>query len=64
MKFKTFQIIALFGEVLSFVLAGIHFANKNYGFALISYLLGSIIAVYLGKQIEKNAIKKYKEEKK
>jgi len=58
---RNFTIGLGFGaEMVFFILAGM-FITKSLGNFLISFIFGIIIAGFVGKLIEKDAIEKYKE---
>lgn len=62
MKTQTNITIGFAAEIIFFVLAGIYLANDRWGYSLIALFFAIIIARYVGKEIEKDAIEKYKKE--
>ncbi len=60
MKNKTNITIGFTGEIVFFGLTGIYFAQGDYWYGLIALIIGGIVAGYVGKLIEKDAIERYK----
>jgi len=57
---KGFIFFGFMLEIFSFVVAGIYLANIKYISFIVCMLFAMFFAVAVGKEIEKNAIEKYK----
>lgn len=63
MKFQTYQTVGFMGEIVLFFLSGFYVAKGKIWTGVIAYLIAVTLALHVGKEIEKNAIKKYQEGK-
>ncbi len=62
MKTKIKIAIGFAIEIIFFISVGGFLANGQWGYSLISLLFAMIFAGYTGKEIEKDAIERYKNE--
>jgi len=64
MKNKTNITIGFTAEIVFFALTGVYLAQGDYGYSIIAIIFAMMIAGYVGKLIEKDAIERYKNENK